>query len=300
MHYVLLILTVLFWSGNFIVGRGIHNEIPPITLAFWRWMVALLIILPFSVGHIIHQKDLIRQNWKIITLLAILSVTNFSIFIYHALKSSTVTNTVLINSMIPIFIVIVSWLGFRERITLRQAVGIAISLTGLFFIIAGGNLSTLIDVRFSQGDIWTISAGISWALYSVLLRKCPIELNALSFLSTTIIIGVLFISPFYIWEISSGQTMNITQASIGSIIYVALFASVLAYIFWNKAIQIIGANKTGIFIHLMPVFSIILAILFLDENLRAYHIEGAILIFLGIFLTTANRLNLLKAGNLKS
>lgn len=295
MHYFLLILTVLFWSGNFIVGRGIHNEIPPATLAFWRWTVALLIILPFSVGHIINQKDLIRQNWKIITLLAILSVTSFSIFIYHALKSSTVTNTVLINSMIPIFIVIVSWLGFRERITLRQGVGVAISLTGLFFIISGGNLSKLTDVRFSQGDIWTISAGISWALYSVLLRKCPIEINALSFLSTTIIIGVLFISPFYIWEISSGQTMNFTHAAIGSIIYVALFASVLAYIFWNKAIQMIGANKTGIFIHLMPVFSIVLAIIFLDENLRSYHIKGAILIFLGIFLTTVNRLNLRKA-----
>jgi len=295
MHYFLLILTVLFWSGNFIVGRGIHNEIPPATLAFWRWMVALLIILPFSVGHLINQKDLIRQNWKIITLLAILSVTSFSIFIYHALKSSTVTNTVLINSMTPIFIVIVSWLGFRERITLRQGVGVAISLTGLFFIISGGNLSKLTDVRFSQGDIWTISAGISWALYSVLLRKCPIEINALSFLSTTIIIGVLFISPFYIWEISSGKTMNFTHAAIGSIIYVALFASVLAYIFWNKAIQMIGANKAGIFIHLMPVFSIILAITFLDENLRSYHIQGAALIFLGIFLTTVNRLNLRKA-----
>ena len=286
MHYVLLIFTVLFWSGNFIVGRGIHNEIPPITLAFWRWTVALLIILPFSLGHIVHQFDIIRRNLKILTVLAILSVTNFSIFIYMALKLSTATNTVLINSMIPIFIVMVSWLGFKERITLRQSIGIAISLAGLMFIIANGNLSTLISVRFSKGDLWTICAGISWALYSVLLRKCPIELNSLGFLATLIIIGTLFISPFYIWEMSTGKTMNISQASIGSIVYVALFASILAYIFWNKAIQIIGANKTGIFIHLMPVFSIILAIIFLDEKLRGYHIKGTILIFSGILLTT--------------
>lgn len=290
MHYVLLIFAVLFWSGNFIVGRGIHNEIPPMTLAFWRWAVALLIILPFSLGHIVHQYDIIRRNLKILTVLAILSVTNFSIFIYMALKLSTATSTVLINSMIPIFIVMVSWLGFKERITLRQSIGIAISLVGLMFIIANGNLSTLISVRFSKGDLWTICAGFSWALYSVLLRKCPIELNPLSFLATLIIIGTLFISPFYIWEMSTGKTMNISRASIGSIVYVALFASVLAYIFWNKAIQIIGANKTGIFIHLMPVFSIILAIIFLDEKLRGYHIKGTILIFSGILLTTIHKI----------
>jgi drug/metabolite transporter (DMT)-like permease len=207
-----------------------------------------------------------------------------------ALKLSTATNTVLINSMIPIFIVMVSWLGFKERITLRQSIGIAISLAGLLFIIANGNLSTIISVRFSKGDLWTICAGISWALYSVLLRKCPTELNSLSFLATLIIIGTLFISPFYIWEMSTGKTMNISQATIGSIVYVALFASILAYIFWNKAIQIIGANKTGIFIHLMPVFSIILAIIFLNEELREYHVKGTILIFTGIFLTTAGKI----------
>jgi drug/metabolite transporter (DMT)-like permease len=290
MHYLLLIFAVLFWSGNFIVGRGIHNEIPPMTLAFWRWAVALLIILPFSLGHIVHQFDIIRRNLKILTVLAILSVTNFSIFIYMALKLSTATNTVLINSMIPIFIVMVSWLGFKERITLRQSIGIAISLAGLLFIIANGNLSTIISVRFSKGDLWTICAGISWALYSVLLRKCPTELNSLSFLATLIIIGTLFISPFYIWEMSAGKTMNISQATIGSIVYVALFASILAYIFWNKAIQIIGANKTGIFIHLMPVFSIILAIIFLNEEIREYHVKGTILIFTGIFLTTAGKI----------
>jgi drug/metabolite transporter (DMT)-like permease len=288
MHYLLLIFAVLFWSGNFVVSRGIINEIPPMTLAFWRWTVALMIILPFAIKPILRRKELIKQNWKILTLLAILSVTNFSIFIYTALASSTVTNAVLINSMTPIFIVIVSYMGFKERITLRQAVGIAISLTGLMFILTEGNLSKLIAVRFGKGDMWTISAGISWALYSALLRKCPVEFDSLSFLATLIIIGTLFISPFYIWEIGTGKTMNFTHASIGSIIYVALFASVLAYIFWNKAIHTIGANKTGIFIHLMPVFSIILAMIFLDEKLRGYHIKGTILIFSGIFLTTAH------------
>ena len=288
MHYLLLILAVLFWSGNFVVSRGIINEIPPMTLAFWRWTIALLIILPFALKPIMRQKHLIRQNWKILTVLAILSVSNFSMFIYMALKSSTVTNAVLINSMIPIFIVIVSWMGFKERITLRQAMGIAISLTGLMFIITEGNLSTLIAVRFGKGDMWTISAGISWALYSALLRKCPAEFDSLSFLGTLIIIGTSFIFPFYIWEISIGKTMNVTCASIGSIVYVAFFASILAYIFWNKAIQTIGANKTGVFIHLMPVFSIILAMIFLDEKLRGYHIKGTILIFSGIFLTTVH------------
>jgi drug/metabolite transporter (DMT)-like permease len=292
MHYLLLILAVLFWSGNFIVGRGIHNEIPPMALAFWRWAIALLIIFPFSLGPILRQKDLIGRNWKLLTLLAILSVSNFSMLIYMALKSSTVTNAVLINSMTPIFIVMVSWMGFKERITLRQGVGIVISLTGLMFILTQGSPSTLIAVRFGKGDMWTISAGISWALYSALLRKCPVEFDPVGFLGTTIIIGVFFISPFYIWEIGTGKTMSFTPASMGSIIYVALFASVLAYIFWNKAVHTIGANKTGIFIHLMPVFSILLAMIFLDEKLRGYHIMGSILIFSGIFLTTAHTIKL--------
>jgi drug/metabolite transporter (DMT)-like permease len=292
MHYLLLVLAVLFWSGNFIVGRGIHNEIPPMALAFWRWAIALLIIFPFSLGPILRQKDLIGRNWKLLTLLAILSVSNFSMLIYMALKSSTVTNAVLINSMTPIFIVMVSWMGFKERITLRQGVGIVISLTGLMFILTQGSPSTLIAVRFGKGDMWTISAGISWALYSALLRKCPVEFDPVGFLGTTIIIGVFFISPFYIWEIGTGKTMSFTPASMGSIIYVALFASVLAYIFWNKAVHTIGANKTGIFIHLMPVFSIILAMIFLDEKFRKYHIIGSILIFSGIFLTTAHTIKL--------
>ena len=292
MHYLCLVLAVFFWSGNFIVGRGIHNDIPPITLAFWRWAIALLIVLPFSLGPMMRQRDLIGRNWKILTLLAILSVTNFSMFIYMALKSTSVTNAVLINSMTPIFIVVVSWMGFKDRITLRQGIGIAISLAGLMFILTKGNLSTLVAVRFSKGDVWTIFAGISWALYSVLLRKCPVEFDSLSFLSTTIIIGVFFIFPFYIWEIGTGKTMNVSQASIGSIIYLALFASVLAYIFWNNAVKTIGANKTGIFIHLMPVFSIILAMIFMDEKLRGYHIKGTILIFSGIFMTTAHTIKL--------
>jgi drug/metabolite transporter (DMT)-like permease len=292
MHYLLLVLAVLFWSGNFVVGRGIHNEIPPMALAFWRWAIALLIIFPFSLGPILRQKDLIGRNWKLLTLLAILSVSNFSMLIYMALKSSTVTNAVLINSMTPIFIVMVSWMGFKERITLRQGVGIVISLTGLMFILTQGSPSTLIAVRFGKGDMWTISAGISWALYSALLRKCPVEFDPVGFLGTTIIIGVFFISPFYIWEIGTGKTMSFTPASMGSIIYVALFASVLAYIFWNKAVHTMGANKTGIFIHLMPVFSILLAMIFLDEKLRGYHIMGSILIFSGIFLTTAHTIKL--------
>lgn len=177
MHYLLLLLTVLFWSGNFIVGRWIYSEIPPVTLAFWRWVLALVVLLPFTLRDLIRQKELIRNNLKMLALLALLSVTNFSIFLYVALNTSTVTNASLINSMTPILIVLFSWVGFKRKITLVQGIGIAVSLTGLVFIVLKGDLPALLAVRFSTGDLWTLSAAASWATYTVLAKRYPVALS---------------------------------------------------------------------------------------------------------------------------
>jgi len=290
MAYLLLILATLFWSGNFVLGRGINEIIPPVALAFWRWTGALVILMPFAARGVIRQNREIRKNWKILTILAILSVTNFNTFIYNALRTTTAINAFLVNSITPIFIVLISWIGFNDRITYRQTVGVVLSLIGLLWIVTQGQLEILLSVKFSGGDLWTLAAALSWAFYTVLLRKRPKHIDPIPFLTMLVLIGLIFLSPIYMWELRSGASFQLSPAVLASIGYVALFPSVIAYVFWNNSVAVVGANKAGIFMHLMPVFGIVLAFSFLGETLAAYHLIGMILIFSGIFLTTANRI----------
>jgi drug/metabolite transporter (DMT)-like permease len=288
MAYILLVLTVLFWSGNFVLGRSVNDIIPPISLAFWRWAGAFIILLPFAIKPLLDQRQWIRHHWKRLAFMGLLSVTNFSIFIYFALHSTTVVNTVLVNSFQPILIVFASWIGYRDKITLQQGLGIIVSLTGLIWILSRGNPSILLSFRFSSGDLWTLSAGISWAIYSVMLRGHPHNIDPIALLAILIVFGTIFLTPLYIWEIQTGASIQFSLKAFGSIVYVAIFPSILSYLFWNKAVSIVGANKAGIFIHLMPVFSVFLAFVLLGERFELYHLPGIVLIFSGIFLTTLN------------
>lgn len=286
MPYFLLTLTVLFWSGNFVLGRGVNDIIPPVSLAFWRWVGAFIVLLPFAIKPLIRDWRKIRDHWGMMTLLAVLSVTNFNTFIYLSLQSTPVANTVLVNAMTPVFIVFVSWIGFQDRINTIQGIGVTISLSGLLWMLSRGNLSALTGTRFSAGDLWTLAAAMSWALYTVLLRKRPPGLHPVAFLATTIGIGVLFLMPPYLWELHGGAGFELTPATLATIAYVAIFPSVLSFLFWNWSVGTVGANKAGVFVYLMPVFSIALAYALLGENLQAYHLMGILLIFGGIYLTT--------------
>jgi drug/metabolite transporter (DMT)-like permease len=284
--YLLLVLTVLFWSGNFILGRGIRDLIPPVSLNFWRWLGALVLLLPFGAPRMMRQRQLLMRHWKLLALLSIPSITIFNAFIYMALQSTTAINTVLVNAMIPIFIGVTAWLVFGERMGLRQILGVMLSLAGLLFIVSRGQLTLLGTLGFSHGDLWTVGAGLSWAIYSVMLRQRPLQMDPIAFLTAIIALGLLFMLPFYLWELSIHGSFSLSGAALGSIAYVCIFPSVLAFIFWNGAVTVVGANRAGIFFHLMPVFSILLAFLFLGERPHLFHLAGMILIFTGIAMTT--------------
>jgi drug/metabolite transporter (DMT)-like permease len=284
--YLLLTLTVLFWSGNFVLGRGIRELIPPVSLNYWRWVGALMILIPFSWRAVRRQRVLLLTHWKLLALLALPSITIFNTFIYTALQTTTAINTALVNAMIPIFISVIAWVAFKERLTLRQAAGVCISLAGLVFIVTRGNYAALKMLTLSSGDFWTLGASLSWAIYSVMLRKRPAGMDPIAFLTAIIIIGLLYALPFYVWEVWHKGAFKMTIPSLAALGYVALFPSVLSYTFWNSGVVKVGANRAGIFIHLMPVFSVVLAILFLDERLRLFHFFGILLIFIGIVLTT--------------
>jgi drug/metabolite transporter (DMT)-like permease len=284
--YLGLTLTVLFWSGNFILGRGIRDLIPPVSLNFWRWAGALMVLLPFGLPRVLRQKDLYLKHWKMLALMSIPSIAVFNAFIYTALQTATAINTVLVNAMIPIFIALTAWLVFGDRLTLRQTTGVFISFSGLLFIVTRGHWALLRELTLSTGDFWTLGASLSWAVYSVMLRKRPKQMDPIAFLTLIVGFGLIVSLPFYLRELATLGGFSLTPASLASLGYVAVFPSVLSFIFWNYGVDKVGANRSGIFIHLMPVFSIILAILFLDEQLRGFHAIGMLLIFTGIVLTT--------------
>ena len=286
MPYFLLILTTLFWSGNFVLSRGMHADIPPFSLSFWRWAVALLILLSFGIRHLWVQRQIALKHFRFITIQGLLGVAAFNSLIYMAIQTTTAINAVLVNSCIPVLIAVFSWILYREMMSPRQWLGVLVSLCGVLLIITRGEMAHLLAMRFNRGDLLVFAAALFWALYSANLKKYPQELHPFAYLSGIVISGLVRILPFYLMEVYSGKVIILNGAAVVTILYVAIFASILAFIFWNAAVRRIGANKAGPFIHLMPVFSTILAVFFLGETLHMYHLLGILLIFSGILLTT--------------
>ncbi len=281
--YLLLTLTALFWSGNFVLARAVHAEIPPLALSFWRWLLALLILLPLAGPRLWRQWPIARAAWRPLLLLAAFGVAAFNSFVYLGLQHTTATNAVLLQSAIPVLIIALSWLFLGQRLAALQFLGLLVSLLGVGVIVFHGDLQRLQLLGFNRGDLLVMAAVISWAVYSVLLRYRPAELSALAFLLAIVALGVLLISPFYLWELAAGKGFALTLPNLLSVGYVGIFPSVLAYIFWNYGVDRVGASKAGLFIHLMPVFGILLSVVFLGERIRFFHFVGIVLIFLGIY-----------------
>jgi drug/metabolite transporter (DMT)-like permease len=285
-YYVLLLLTVLFWSGNFIVGRFISSEISPMELSFYRWFFVLLVLMPF---FIIHFKNIIRvfkKEYLNIILLGALSVAGFNTFLYYGLQTTTATNALLINSSTPIFIILFSALILKTTMSKVQWFGIILSTLGVVYLILKGELNHLLDLTFTKGDLWIIASSLDWALYSVLLKFKPKELNAFEFLTVTTIIGVGILYAIFLYQ-GYSFSLEFTNNSevLYSLIYIVIFPSLLSFYFWNISTPQVGANKAGQFAHIMPISGAILAYIFLDEVLYFYHFVGLVLIFLGIYLS---------------
>lgn len=286
MSYIFLVLAALFWSGNFVISRGMHAEIPPVGLAFWRWVLALLILAMFAFRHLWTEREKVKAHSGFIAVQGILGVAGFNTLIYLAIQTTTAINAVLVNSCIPVLIGVVSWVMYREVMSLRQCCGVVLSLIGVFLIIVQGELNHLLEVQFNRGDLLVLLAALVWAVYSANLKRYPTDLHPFAFQSGIVVVGVVVLLPFYLYELMSRGGFELTVDVGATILYVALFASVLAFIFWNRAVRTVGANKAGPFIHLMPVFSTFLAVFFLDEKLYGYHFQGILLIFTGIMMTT--------------
>jgi drug/metabolite transporter (DMT)-like permease len=282
--YGYLALAALFWSGNFVVARGMSGKVPPLGLAFWRWLVALVILAFLARRSLAAQWRTIARAWRIVVPLGILGVGNFNMLVYVGLQDTTATNGLLLQSACPAFIVAISSLVGAGHPSARQLAGIATSLLGVATILARGAPGNLSALAFAPGDLWVLAAVLSWAIYTILLARRPAAVDPLALLAVLVLVGVLWVAPWYALEIVRGGRVRVDPTTLLTIGYVAVFASVAAYALWNAGVARVGASRAGIFLHLMPAFGSVLAIGFLGERFRGFHAAGIALILVGVWL----------------
>lgn len=286
--WLLMMLPPLFWASNAVMGRAVAGTIPPIGLAFWRWVLGTLIVLPFAWTHLRHDLRALRAGWKEVLLLGTLGIGIFNTFQYVALTSTTALNAVMLQSSMPVLIVLMSLLLFGDRVRAAQGAGIAVSLAGAATLVSRGDPAVLLGLRLNVGDLWMLAAVVVYAAYTTLLRRRP-AIHGLSFILVTFAIGAVELLPFYLWESLTQRPVEATLTTALAVGYVALFPSIVAYLCFNRVVELVGANTAGLIIHLVPVFGSLLAILFLGERLHWYHGVGIALIAAGIALATRRR-----------
>ncbi len=284
--HVLLTLCVFFWAGNAIVGKIASGHIPPFTLSFWRWVIALIIILPFGFRAVCRQWKFYRNNWKYLLVIAFLSVTIYNTFQYWALNWTSAINVGIISASLPIIILLLTTLTGHEKSNAYQYSGALLAAVGVLYVISGADIETLIDLSVNVGDGLILVAVLGWAVYSVLLRRLPADIDQVGLLTMLIVLGIAGIIPFYAWDLTHGKTFVLDRDAVLMLGYVSIFPSVLAYVFWNRAVHAGGANLAGLFVNLVPVFVAVLAIIFLGERLALFHLVGISFIFAGIYIAT--------------
>ncbi len=283
--YLLLTLTVLFWSGNMVLGRGIRADVPPLALAFWRWAIAFVLILPLAWPHFRAQWPLLKRGWKPVLILGVLGVGGYNTFAYIALQYTSATNAVLLNSFIPVATIAISWAFLGKHLRRIEGIGVIISLCGALTIVARGDFAVLTHLNLNMGDVWMLGAVLVWAIYTVGLAWRPAGVHPMLMLAAMTAVGLATLVPAWLWEIAQGRHINVHLGSLASLAYVGIFPSFLGYIFYNRGVAEIGASKASLFIHLMPVFGTLLSAIFLAEIPHWYHYLGIGLIFTGIWLT---------------
>jgi drug/metabolite transporter (DMT)-like permease len=283
--YLLLCITAMCWAGNAIVGRLAAGHIAPVTLSFLRWSIAFFIILPFAWKHLARDWGAIRGRLGTMIVLSITGVAAFNTLQYWALEHTQALNTLLLQSAAPLIVALWSLILLGVRLTLAQAFGVLLSLAGVLVILLHGDLTTLKNIDFNKGDIiFTVALAI-FALYSVLSLKRP-AIHGLSFVAFTFGCGAACLIPLFIWELSARPLMAINSANLLTLFYVAVFPSTLAYLCFNRGVQLIGANRAAPFFHVVPVFGTVMSIVFLGEHPQVFQFLGFALVLTGVFVAS--------------
>ena len=283
--YLLLTLANLFWAGNWVISRAFRGELPPVALSFWRWVVALLCLLTISLPHVRRDWPQLRAAWPWLLFFGALGTGGYNVLVYGGLQYTTAINGTLLNSFIPIMIVLISWLLQGKRLHGREASGIVVSFVGVLGIVAHGEWQRLRELTLNVGDLWILVSVLTWSAYTLLLSRRP-AVHPLSFLTSIAVTGLVFLFPFYVWELAQGRHVIATPGSIAAIVYTGVGPAFLGYILWNRGVAEVGPARAGLFMHLVPAFGMVLSMIFLGEKPALYHAIGIGLIFAGIWLNT--------------
>ena len=283
--YLMLVLASIFWAGNFIVGKfAFFEDIPPFSLVFFRWLTVWFILLPFTYKEILNNKNNIFNNFSLLLLLGLTSVGLFNSFVYISLNYTQVINASLFNTAIPAAIILFCFLFKIENTNSYQLVGLIISVIGVFAIITRLDLNILLTLSFNIGDIWMICAVFCWGIYSAFLKKLKLKISLLSLVHILCSCGLIFLFPQFLYEYSQSDIINVNKNFLYCLVYLALFPSIGSYYCWTGAVSIIGPNRAGIFLMLIPMFSAVMAIFFFKEEFQLYHFIGSIFVIIGLFL----------------
>ena len=294
--YLFAVISTAIWAGNFVIARSLNQSITPISLAFWRWLVAVMVILPLAIRQLSIEREIIRKNLPYLAVTALLGITIFNTLVYLAGRSTTAINLSLISITFPIFIVILSRIFYRETITVYKGMGIFIVAVGVIWLITKGNPARLLNISFALGDVWMLIAALTFAVYSILLKHKPAELSFWAFQSSLFILGLTFLLPLFIVEYQIVPPVKFDTRMILSILYVGLFASLTAFVLWNKAIQIVGPARAGMVYYTSPLFSGLWATLFLQESISMIHFYSVVLILSGILISNYSSRKVLPVG----
>jgi len=284
--FTFLALANLFWAGNWVLGRALRDAFDPISLNFYRWAIAVVVLAPFALPGLAAKREVIRRHAGILALLALLSVSIFQSLVYLGLQSTTAVNAVLINCSGPLFILLSAWLIDGERATLRQLAGFLVSVAGILVILSRGEPAALLQLELRSGDAWIVLALAIWGVYSVLLKRRPAELGGVHFLFVLSAAGVLFLAPAFAFQVLQAPPRLPTMPEALAVLYVGLAASVGAFLFWNRGVAVVGANAAGFTLYLLPTFGTLLAIAFLGETFGAFHALGIATIVAGVIVAT--------------
>ena len=285
---IVLCLASLFWSGNFVIGRlaSVESLVSPLSLGFYRWVIAFIILTPFCLSKAFKELPLLKKQPGMIFLIILTGPTLFNTLVYLGLTATTVINALLIISTTPMLIILFNKILYRINTNRYQMIGIIISLIGVSFVIAKGNYQNIFKSNFYSGDIFILLAVTSWALYSIFLKKNETGVSGFSFLYISFGLTVILLFPVYLFDIFiQGNYLKVTQQSLLAIGYTGIFPSIFSYICWNTGVALIGANKSGPYLHLMPIFGGILAFFVFQETLQIYHYAGIVSVIVGIIIT---------------
>lgn len=294
------VLATLIWSGNFIIARSAKNEIPPITLAFFRWLSATIILFPFVWKTFKKELWIVKKHIPYFLLAAVAGVTLFNTFVYIAGHYTEAINMALLGTTTsPVMSVILARIFLKESVPLTRVIGMLICIVGILLLLSKGDLSTLLSFSFSKGDWWMLAAALTFAIYNVSVKKKPAGMSSKNFLFTVFLMGTVILCPFYLFELNHKGGFEMNLSNISSILYLGLGASVICFLLWNISIANLGAGRASLFGNLIPVFSAIEAVLFLNEKISPIHLISFALVVLGLLIANLHMKSFIQVINKK-